>query len=187
MKNKKAIIVLFLFIQFLLAFFYKWDNLSYFFLAECFFFYLILDDIVPFIVVLLYFWIDLSAAFTTVFFLLLFHFLKKKIKIQVKLSIILFLVLYFFTARYETYLIKAVMPGFIAFVALIYAITRMPAIQENLSKAVFLYTVAGFLYSILFNLSPYFSYQPFLMFSIDIIQLIIALSIYNSFNSLLEE
>ena len=79
------------------------------------------------------------------------------------------------------------MPGFIAFASIIYAITRMPLIQKGLGNAVFVYTVAGFFYSILFNSFFFFKYEPYLMFSIDVIQLVIALTLYSSFKGYLEE
>ncbi len=187
MKNKNALIFFFLLIQFALAFFLKWNAISFFLLSEVFWFYLLSERLYPFFVLLLYFLLNPSAAFISAGFLLGFHFLKSRIKISVKLSTVFFLILYFFTARYEVFIIKAVMPGFIGFVAIIYAITRMPAIQQNLAKAIFVYTVIGFIYSILFNLLPFFKYKPYLMFSIDVIQLIIALTVFNSIKGFLEK
>ncbi|BBB32353.1 hypothetical protein TTHT_0787 [Thermotomaculum hydrothermale] len=187
MKNKRLLIVLFLFAQFLFIYFFKLGNVQYFLLAESIFFYLIIKDIIPFVALLPYFLINVSVAFVVLLFIFLFHFLKAKVKIPAKLSIIFFLILYFFTARYEVFLIKAVMPGFIAFVAIIYAITRMTIIQRDLSPALFLYTVVGFLYSVLFNLFPFFKSEPYLMFSIDAIQIVIALILFYSFKDFLEK
>ncbi len=187
MLNKSYFVSLFLFFQFLLFFYFKVNGLQYFLLAECFFIYLWIGNIKPFIVLFVYFFIDSSAAFTTASFLFLFGFIKNKVKIPVKISIIFFLILYFFTARYETYLIKAVMPGFIAFVALIYGITRVPSIQKLLSVALLAYVVIGFIYSVLFEIFSVFSYQPYLMFSIDVIQFVIALTVYKSFGVILEK
>ncbi len=187
MLNKSYFVSLFLFFQFLFFFYFKVNGLQYFLLAECFFIYLWIGNIKPFIVLFVYFFIDSSAAFTTVSFLFLFDFIRNKVKIPVKISIIFFLILYFFTARYETYLIKAIMPGFIAFVALIYGITRVPSIQKLLSEALLTYVVIGFIYSVLFEIFSVFYYQPHLMFSIDVIQLVIALTVYMSFSVILEK
>ncbi len=187
MINKNFFIAFFLLIQFFVFYFLKWNGISYFLLSEIFFLYLLTEDISPFFPVFIYFFINPSTAFISIAFIFVFHFIKSKIKISVKLSTIFFLILYFFTARYEVYIIKAVMPGFIAFVAIIYAITRMPLIQHGLSKAIFVYTVAGFVYSILFNITPFFKYEPYLMFSTDIIQLVIALTVFNSMEGFLKK
>ncbi len=187
MRNKNLFIAFLLLAQFFIVYFARLEGISYFLLSEVFFLYLLTKKIFPFVTIFIYFFINPSAAFVSFAFIFVYHFLNLKIKLSVKLSTVIFLILYFFTARYEVYIIKAVMPGFIAFVAIIFAITRMPLIQQGLSKAIFIYTVIGFVYSILFNLIPSFRYEPYLMFSIDIIQLIIALAIFDSVKSVLDK
>jgi len=185
--NKNLIALSFFLIQFFVCFFLNYKSVEYILLAEFLFFYLLTENLVVLIADLPYFFIIPAEAFVSFVFILLFHFFRKKVKLSVKISLVVFLCLYFFTARYEPYLIKAVMPGFIAFVSVIYAITRVPVSQIVLAPAVLLYAVSGFVYGILFNVFPFFRYEPYLMFSVDLIQIVMASILFASFRDFLEK
>ncbi|GEM_PF-2405019 len=181
MKTNKRILTLsFFFVQFFICFFLNYKGVAYILLAETLFFYLLTEDLTVLMGNLPYFFLIPSEAFVCFIFAFFFHFFRDKVKISLKISLIIFLFLYFFTARYEPYLIKAVMPGFIAFVSVIYAMTRVPASQKILAPAVALYTVAGFIYGILFNVFSFLRYEPYLMFSVDLIQIVMAAILFVS-------
>ena len=158
--------------------------MRFFLLTEAFFAYLLIETPLPFVSILIYFPLFPSETFISLFFVFSFHFLKEKVKIPITISIVFFLILYFFTARYESGVIQIIMPGFMAFVSIVFAITRVPALTVSISKSVFVYTICGFVYGVLYGVLPFFNSKPFLMFPVDVIQIIVAFFLYTSFEAI---
>ena len=181
MKSKKLFIVLFFFLQFFLVVFTHFTQIRFFLLTEVFFGYLLIDIPFPFLSILLYFPLFPSETFISLCFIYSFHFLKEKVKIPITISIVLFLILYFFTARYENGVIQIIMPGFMAFVSIVFAITRIPDLTVSVSKSVFVYAICGLVYGFLYETLSFFNSKPFLMFAVDIIQIVVAFVLYTSF------
>ena len=189
MKSKKDFFILaFLVLQLLAVSFLKITYINYFLTAEIFFFFLSGNNVFIWLLgVIPYIILGFSPAFTSFFTAILYYFLKDRTKISVKYSLLLFLFLYFFTVRYEPVIIKAVMPGFLAFVSVVYAITRVREANIILAPALLAYTLSGILYSFFYSAFGFFKLRPYFLYSSDIVQIVIATVLFVSFKDLKKE
>ncbi len=189
MKIKKEFLVfLFLIIQLFAVKFLHLNYLNFLLTAEVFLFCLLTDNILLWIWVLIpYFVLGFSSGFTAFLTGVVFYFLKDRTKISVKYSLVFFLFLYFFTVRYEFVLIKAVMPGFLAFVSVIYAITRTAETGVILSPALLAYTFAGIVYSFFYSNFNFLELKPYFLYSSDVVQIVIATVLFVSIKDLKKE
>ena len=184
MKSKTNLILLFFLLQFFVSYFFQFEQLKFFLLAEAFCSYLLIASPYPILVVLPYFFMFPSETFISLFFIFAFHFFNYKVTIHITFAVMLFLILYFFASRYEIGIVRVIMPGFMAFVSIVFAITRVPALTVSIAKSVFVYTVCGFVYGVLYGVLPFFNSKPFLMFPVDVIQIIVAFFLYTSFGAI---
>ncbi len=179
-KGKNIVLFTLLIVQFFLCYLFHIKSISYFLLSEVFFLYLLKLELPVFIAIIPYLFLDRAQTIVCLAFILIYHFAHKKIKVSLKVSTIVFLTVYFFTARYESYVIKAIMPGFIAFIAIIYSMTRLPSSQKTLAKAILIFSSIAIVYSIFFDFFNVFALTPYFLIAIDIVQLIISTTLYFS-------